>query len=371
MKILFLIAFLFFIAPAWSQVNKTENVDNIIYKCQPCNLPCDTIKHSTPGTCEFCGMPLFPSYASVNPTKKKNDELNKTVAILLFPGVEIIDFAGPYEVFWAAGARVFTVAESTEILKSGTLQVKPDYSFDNMPKADIIVLPGGNVKRDNPAILAWLKNQDKQSEKIMSVCNGAFYLSSAGLLDGLTATTFFSAIPSLRASTPKAKVVEDQRYVNNGHIITSAGLSSGIDAALFVVSEYIGIGATQQLATLLEYKWNYDNGFVRAQLADRFLTRDLDVFSPFPQKVISYTGDNNHWEVKLSVDTELIPGQLMKLMELQFTKAKRWKQLSLTDQNGKWEFKDKDQPWNYDVSIVPDQALSNIKNILLSVSKIK
>jgi hypothetical protein len=205
----------------------------------------------------------------------------------------------------------------------------------------------------------------------MSVCNGAFYLSSAGLLDGLTATTFFSAIPSLRASTPKAKVVEDQRYVNNGHIITSAGLSSGIDAALFVVSEYIGIGATQQLATLLEYKWNYDNGFVRAQLADRFLTRDLDVFSPFPQKVISYTGDNNHWEVKLSVDTELTPGQLMKLMELQFTKAKRWKQQSLTDQNGKWEFKDKDQPWNYTVSIVPDQALSNIKKVLLSVSKIK
>jgi len=318
-------------------------------------------------------MPLFATYSWLKQDNKPlGNSLDKTVAILMFPGVEVIDFAGPYEVFWAAGANVITVAESPDILKSGTsLKITPDYTFDNMPHADIIVLPGGNVDDGNANILKWLKAQNSQAEKIMSVCNGAFFLSSAGMLDGLTATTFFSAIPSLRTVSPRTKVVDDQRYVNNGHIVTSAGLSSGIDAALFVVSEYLGVGRTQQIATTLEYKWNNDNGFVRGQLADKHLVRVLDVFYAFPRKTLLYTGDTKNWKISLQIEANLTNDQIMELIGVQLTRVNQWKLITSKPTLSEWEFTYEEENWKGEVRIDAETSSGSRKQVSFTIERVE
>src|SRR5207245_8921403 len=113
----------------------------------------------------------------------------------------------------------------------------------------------------------------------MSVCNGAFILASAGLLDGLTATTTSGLIEKLRAEYPKTKVVDDRRFVDNGRIITAGGLSSGIDGALHVVSKMLGNGTAQAVALALEYDWRPGAGFARGALAARLIP-DLDLAGP-------------------------------------------------------------------------------------------
>ena len=332
---------------AWCQ-SKQQGVDkDIVFMCQPCSLPCDTTIYDKPGICPSCKMPLYATYRWLkHPDHVEESTLNKTVAILLFPGVELIDFAGPYEFFRAAGAHVITVAETAGIVTSATsLKITPDYRFDNMPHADIIVLPGGNVNRNNPKILEWLKKQSENSEKVLSVCNGAFFLAGAGLLDGLQATTFYPQIARLREISPRTKVVNDQRYVSNGKIVTSAGLSSGIDAALFVVSEYLGIGAAQQLAVLLEYKWNYNNGFVRAQLADTHFARTTDVFAPLNGKIVWYEGNNNMWELRVRVQHSITSAQLMKILAAQFEQVQKWNLRKSDEKTGSWSYKVDGRAW--------------------------
>lgn len=370
-RLCFLLIFLINIFNAFGQKSKDKHLDDIVYVCQPCGLPCDTVHHASPGTCEVCAMPFFATYAWLKPYENPiENTLDKTVAVLLFPGVEIIDFTGPYEVFEAAGATVFTVAESTDILTAGSsLKIKPDYTFQDMPDADIILIPGGNVRRSDAKILDWIKKQDKNAEKLLSVCNGAFFLSSAGLLDGLNATTTFPLIPRLQALSPKTKVVDDQRYVNNGHIITSAGLSAGIDAALFVVSEYLGVGGAQQIAATLEYDWNYDNGYVRGQLADKYFARVLDVFASFPRKLLKYDGDNNQWQIELEIETPLTVEQLNTLVNTQLTQVNQWKMSKSTPSSSKWTFKSDQENWKGLTTIELQNEKEQIKYISLKVWK--
>ena len=131
----------------------------------------------------------------------QKDDGPGTVAIVLFDGVQIIDYAGPWEVFGQAGFKVFTVAD-----KSGPLttrfdqKITADYTFDNSPDADILLLPGGRgtlKAADNPRAIKWIQDKAKTARYVMSVCTGAFLLARTGLLDGLTATTFHDAIGSL------------------------------------------------------------------------------------------------------------------------------------------------------------------------------
>lgn len=349
--------------------NPIGDPDDIVFKCEPCNLTCDTIKHKLPGRCEYCFKPMFATYKWLKqPSKIQNNSLKKTVAVLLFPGVEVIDFAGPYEVFEAAGAKVFTVAESTDVLTSGlSLKIEPNYSFENMPHADIVVVPGGDVNSDNSVILDWLKKQDKQAETIISVCNGAFYLSSAGMLDGLTATTFFTAIPSLKSTSPKTKVVDDQRYVDNGHIVTSAGLSSGLDAALFVVSKYLGMGRTEQIATTLEYKWNRDNDYVRAQLADKHVASLPDVFYSFPRKILRYAGDANQWQIDVNIQTDLTEEQIRRLVVVHLERVCHWKKS--TSVSNTWEFEDQTNIWSCALAIANGEQAGGEKKVSVNVKR--
>ncbi|WP_350285183.1 DJ-1/PfpI family protein [uncultured Croceitalea sp.] len=223
-----------------------------IYVCPPCDLTCDTKEQDGPGTCSHCNMPLI----------KKEDV--KTIAFYLQDRVEVLDFAGPMEVLSYAGFNVFTVSATAEPIKSqGILTVLPDYTIENAPKADILAFFGGNsnAPTKNPKVIEWVKNQNVEYH--FSVCTGAFILAEAGILDGKTATTFHSALDNLEKSYPKIDVRRDVRYVDNGNIITTAGISAGIDGALHLVAKLQGLNSAKRIAYTMEYdNWQLGNGLL-------------------------------------------------------------------------------------------------------------
>ncbi len=206
------------------------------------------------------------------------------VAILIFDGVQIIDYTGPYEALGASNRRsVYTVAEKPDVITTAMgMKVVPNYTFANQPKPDVIIVPGGGNSGEpsartprgvgaalkNEAVINWIRESAAQSKYVMSVCNGAFLLQKAGLLDGLSATTTAGYIDYLASVAPKTKVVSDKRFVDNGKIITTGGLSAGIDGAMRLIEKLDGRGAAIQVALGIEYNWQPDSGFARAALAD-------------------------------------------------------------------------------------------------------
>jgi len=177
----------------------------------------------------------------------------KTVAILLFDGVELLDFAGPAEVFIVAAEgkafRVVTVAASTKPLKTmGGVTVTPDFDYATAPKADVIVVPGGNMRAVTQPGRDWIKKASKEAEVVMSVCFGAMLLAEAGLLDDIEATTHHWGIEQLKRAAPKCKVVEGKRFAESGKVITTAGVTAGIDGALRVVEKLLGKEAARWTA---------------------------------------------------------------------------------------------------------------------------
>ena len=190
----------------------------------------------------------------------------RNVAIVIFNQMELLDFAGPAEVFSAAGDgrafKVYTVAEKDGPIKSqGFVTITPQYTIDNCPTPDIVVIPGGNSSAISKSekMLDWIKERSTKTECMFSVCTGVFALARAGLLDGLEATTHHSAIENLRSKHPKIKVRTDVRVVDNGKIITAAGVSAGIDGALHIVGKMCGIEVAQKTAEYMEYTWHGDN----------------------------------------------------------------------------------------------------------------
>lgn len=189
------------------------------------------------------------------------------VAIFLYQGVELLDFAGPGEVFSSTkGFNVYTVSiDGSEILSQGFVTVKPQYSIDNAPAPDIIVLPGGasgNVNK-NQKLLNWVNNAIHNGNTAMSVCTGASILAKAGLLDNLNVTTHHGFLEGLQQMSPSSKVLEKTRFVDNGNIITTAGVSAGIDGALHLISKIKGTDIAEATAWYMEYeKWNKDEGRV-------------------------------------------------------------------------------------------------------------
>jgi putative intracellular protease/amidase len=246
------------------------------------------------------------------PTKSSKPPRN--LAILIFDGVQIIDYTGPYETFGhtysndGEAFNIYTVSEKTNaITTSMGMSVNPKFSFENAPKPDVLLVPGGDVRGqvNSATVLKWVQDASKNAEIVMSVCNGAFILAKAGLLDGMEATTTAGLIPLLRQEAPKVKVVDDRRYVDNGHIITTAGLSSGIDGALHVIERLYGRGTAQMAALGMEYNWDPDSKFVRAMLADKYLRFNYDVkVAEGGWRPLSRSGSVDHWENSWSVTTE-------------------------------------------------------------------
>lgn len=188
----------------------------------------------------------------------------KTVAVLLFDDVEVLDFAGPLEVFGVAGGarslyRVITVAETGRpVLARNMLSVNPQYDFASMPHADILVLPGGyGTRREKlrPGMLAFVREKAATAERVISVCSGALLLARAGLLAGCHATTHRRALAELALDEPDCVLLPDARVVDNGKFVLSAGISTGIEACLYVVAGEHGVAVAGATAAYMEYDW--------------------------------------------------------------------------------------------------------------------
>lgn len=185
----------------------------------------------------------------------------KAVAFVLFEGAEELDFVGPWEVFTMAGMvtrgdiTAFTVAEKAGLVKCAKgLQVVADYAFDDCPSAEIILVPGGMATRvqvDNPALIAFLARMDARADYTTSVCTGALLLERAGVLKGLKATTHWGAIEELKATG--TETLENTRFVDNGRVITSSGVSAGIDMSLHVVGKIWGAEVARATQKHMEY----------------------------------------------------------------------------------------------------------------------
>ncbi len=223
------------------------------YICPPCNSQCDETEHDGPGVCTHCNMILI------------RKDMSKTIAFYLQDGVEVLDFAGPMEVFVYSGYKVFTVSASKDPIKSqGVLTVTPDYSIEDAPEADILAFFGGNsgAASQNKEVINWVKKQE-DIQYHFSVCTGAFVLAEAGILNGKTATTFHSALTTMESDYPKINVRKDVRFVDNGEVITTAGVSAGIDGALHLVAKLQGLNAAKRTAYYMEYdNWKPGDGLV-------------------------------------------------------------------------------------------------------------
>jgi transcriptional regulator GlxA family with amidase domain len=185
------------------------------------------------------------------------------IGILLFDDVEVLDFCGPFEVFSVAakiGAppfTVFTLAERAGLVRAvGGLKVQPDYTIDDHPPINLLLVPGGWGTRhevDNTRLIDWIRAQDAQTEITTSVCTGAFLLGRAGLLQGRRVTTHWGSIERLRRALPGVTVLDDARFVDEGKIVTAAGISAGIDMALHLVARLQSEDLAHQTARQMEY----------------------------------------------------------------------------------------------------------------------
>lgn len=190
------------------------------------------------------------------------------VAILIFDDVEVLDFAGPFEVFGvtrvtsgAPACDVFTVAlERCEIVARNGLRVISHLTSADLGAVDIFVVPGGfGTRRElsNPAMLKFIRTASDAASVTLSVCTGSLLLGAIGLLDGRSATTHRDAMDELRSLGSGATILPDARIVDNGRIITSAGISAGIDASLYIVARLFGQSAAAETARYMQYDWNY------------------------------------------------------------------------------------------------------------------
>ena len=203
----------------------------------------------------------------------------RTVAIFIFDDVEVLDFAGPFEIFGVAGKQVgeghfevFTVAEKSSISARNNLVITPTYTFENCPVPDILLIPGGGgfhadgtpfgSRREmhNQKLIRWVQEMNQtggesQVELLLSVCTGSLILAKAGLLEGLSATTHFKAVEAMREAAPNTLLFPEKRWVDNGRIILSAGVSAGIDMSLYVVEKLHGEEVAKATATYIQYDY--------------------------------------------------------------------------------------------------------------------
>ena len=338
-------------------------------------------------------LALIACASAAEPQSQKSApqvKATRNLAILIFEGVQIIDYTGPYEVLggvFVNGARafnVYTVSEKTDAITTAMgMSVNPKYSFDNAPKPDVLLIPGGGGSNPgapgvgsvlaNPRMIKWVADNAKDAELVMSVCNGAFIIHKAGLLEGLTATTTAGLIDLLAETATNTKVVRDKRFVDNGKVITAAGLSSGIDGALHVVEKLFGRGQAQMSALGIEYNWDPDSKYARAALADRHMRFVYDVKDATP---LSREGTTDRWENKWLVVGDSA-SEILGIVNDSLANGKtygsplkvKWSRQGAAEKDATrsvWKFTDEDaKPWTGVASVQPVQGEKN--KFLLSV----
>ena len=199
----------------------------------------------------------------------------KRVGIILFENIEVLDFCGPFEVFSVTRLNeetrreelspfeILLVAEHSDpVTATGDMKVIPHYTFENCPHLDILVVPGGwGTRRElnNPVMLDWLRARAVEVETLTAVCTGSMLLGFAGLLNGLHATTHWQSLDWMRESFPSVTVEYEQHVVEDGRVLTSAGISAGIDMALKVVARYFGEDRARATARYMEYPYPDSN----------------------------------------------------------------------------------------------------------------
>ena len=198
--------------------------------------------------------------------------MTRTIGIYVFDDVEVLDFAGPYEVFTcatrmaaklapgsAAPFRVRTIGQRSAMLRARAgLSVFPEADFDHAGRLDVLIVPGGVVtaEQDKQEVIRWIAATAPACELVASVCTGAFLLAQAGLLDQQDATTHWDDIDDLRAMFPKVRVQPQRRWIDNGRIVTCAGISAGIDMSLHLVERLAERELALRTARQMEYDWN-------------------------------------------------------------------------------------------------------------------
>ncbi len=184
-----------------------------------------------------------------------------TTGIVLFDDAEELDFVGPFEVFTMAGMerpddRVVLIAERSDPVRCAKgMRVIPDCTFEDAPELDVILVPGGQgtrVESKNPVLLDFVRKASTGCSWITSVCTGSYVLSEAGLVSGRKITTHWAFVEELRKSTD-ATVLERVRYVRDGNVVTSAGVSAGIDMALWVLGQLTGPDYARKVQRYMEY----------------------------------------------------------------------------------------------------------------------
>jgi len=194
----------------------------------------------------------------------------RTVVIALFDDVEVLDFAGPFEVFSVTGElgqhfegeAPFTVLTASidgeRITARNGLKVVPDRALADCPPADIVLIPGGAGTRallHNDAVLDWLRGAAQKAERVLSVCTGSLVLARAGILrDGMEATTHHQVLPELEALLPAgATLCPGKRFTDNGKVLTAGGVAAGIDLSLHVVEQLLGQATAARTRAYMEY----------------------------------------------------------------------------------------------------------------------
>ncbi|GIM30572.1 AraC family transcriptional regulator [Clostridium polyendosporum] len=193
----------------------------------------------------------------------------KNIGILLFNDVEILDFAGPFQVFSITTYtecnqkpfKVNTVAQTKDLIKARNgLKIQPDYDFYDAPQFDILIIPGGygaeEIEIHNPKVINWIKNNMNNVYIMASVCTGAFLLAEAGLLDGKQATTHWMDIDRLEKEYTKVKVQRNVKFIDETPIITSGGISAGINMSFYIIKKLLGEEIANATAKRMEYDIN-------------------------------------------------------------------------------------------------------------------
>jgi transcriptional regulator GlxA family with amidase domain len=243
-------------------IAQTASTKDSVYVCPPCGS-CDYTTYDHDGKCPACGMALIKM--SMADFKKQISLKPVNVCFYIQDGVELLDFAGPMEVFTTAGFKVFTVSKTKTSLHTNGLSFVPNYSIKDAPPADVLVVFGGSFAATvaDAQVMQWISSQRSSTSYFLSVCTGAFILGKAGILDNLTATTYFLQIDNLQKALPKTKVLPNTRFVDNGNVITTAGISAGIDGALHLVEKLRGRAYAKSIAQTIEYdKWVPEQGLV-------------------------------------------------------------------------------------------------------------
>lgn len=201
--------------------------------------------------------------------------MKKRVGIFIFDDIEVLDFCGPFEVLSVTRVEELKREKSTsafeiklisilgeKVITKGGMKVEADYSFETCPKLDILIIPGGLGTRKlmyEEIVLNFVKQKASEVELLSSVCTGSLILASARLLENTKATTHWKSLQRMEDEFKNVKVIKDKNFVEDKNIITSAGISAGIDMALYIVKKYFGEEVARNTAKHMEYTYLEEN----------------------------------------------------------------------------------------------------------------